>query len=126
MKFEIEIPEWAYGKNIHIFAGVEKLAEVLVKTVHENGKHIAKYLPLKIKPEDGRCTGCGSCCNSVGISRKLLIDMKKALHGFKDYEGKCPFITDTGCLLRGWIPFSCAKSICTDYEGCTERLEVIE
>lgn len=125
MKIEFEVPDWAIGRHIYIFAGNELLAKKEVRIVHENGEHVAKYLPLKIKPEDGRCTGCGSCCITTSFSRKTFIAMKKALHGFKDYDIRCPFATDSGCLLGSKIPYSCVRSICTGYEGCTEKLEAI-
>lgn len=92
---------------------------------HKDGKHIISYLPLRLKPSDGRCTGCGSCCETTSFSRKLLIEMKKALHGFRDYGKKCPFITDSGCLLGSKIPHSCSRSLCTGFDGCTEKLEVL-
>lgn len=53
--------------------------------------------------------------------------MKAALENFDSKNPEvCPFLDDQGCILKGWIPFSCARSICTAYEGCTERMEVIE
>ena len=57
---------------------------------------------------------------------KLFVKMKKALHGFKDYGGKCPFLEKEGCMLGSRIPFSCIRAECTGYENCTERLEVVE
>jgi hypothetical protein len=130
MKIEFKVPEWALGRHIYIFAGNELLGNKEVRVSHKltNGKweHITTYLPLKIKPADGRCTGCGTCCNTTSPNRKLIIAMKKALHGFRDYGKRCPFITDSGCMLGPRIPYSCVRSLCTDYEGCTERLEVIE
>lgn len=130
MRIEFEVPEWAIGRHIYFFAGNELLGNKEVRISHEkeNGKweHVIKYLPLKLKPVHSRCTGCGTCCNTTSPNRKLLIEMKKALHGFKDYDKKCPFITSTGCLLGPRIPFSCARSLCTDYEGCTEKLVVVE
>lgn len=129
MKIEFEIPEWAIGRHIYIFAGNELLGKKEVRVVHEKEndkwKHISNYLPLMIKPEDGRCNGCGSCCNTTSFSRKTFIKMKKALHGFKSYEERCPFATDSGCMLGPKIPYSCVRSVCTDYEECTERLEVV-
>lgn len=126
MKIEFDVPEWVIGRQIYIFAGNELLADKRVQVHHENGKHIVSYLPLRLKPEKGRCTGCGSCCATTSFSRKTFIAMKKALHGFKDYEKRCPFITDDGCMLGPKIPYSCVRSLCTDYDGCTERLEVVE
>ncbi len=103
MKIEFEIPEWTNGRNIYIFAGTELLGfkECIITHTIFN-EHKSTYLPLKIKYENGRCTGCGECCKG------------------------CTFLRPDGCSFKAWIPFSCAKSICTKYEGCTERLEVIE
>lgn len=105
-----------------MFAGAELLGVMNVNVRHENGQHVTEYGPLKIKPEDGRCNGCGSCCSSSGVSEKLLNEMSDALINWNTESEACPFQTDTGCLMRGWIPFSCAKSLCTDYDGCTEKL----
>ncbi len=126
MKITLNVPEWAIGRHIYIFAGRELLAQKECLIIHKNNEHIAKYQPLKIKPPDGRCTGCGSCCGLNGIAESLLEDMKDALNNYGFPSPECPFITKSGCLLKGWIPFSCAKSICTDYKGCTERLEEIK
>lgn len=126
MKVEFEVPEWAIGRHIYIFAGAELLGRQECNISHDKeGKHSISYFPLKIKPENGRCNRCGNCCITTGFMRSQLVEIKKALHGFKDYDGPCPFLTDEGCLLGARIPFSCIRSICTDYEGCTEMLEVV-
>lgn len=102
------MPEWARGKHLYIFAGAELLGfkECIIthsdRNEHGNITHITAYKQLRIKPEDGRCNGCGKCCNG------------------------CPFLKPQGCSFVQMIPFSCVKSICTDYEGCTEKLEVVE
>lgn len=126
MKIEFEVPEWAIRRHIYIFTGNELLAKKECRILHKNGEHVAEYLPLRIKPENGRCNRCGNCCQTTGFLRGHLIEIKKALHGFKDYDGPCPFLTDEGCLMGARIPFSCLRSICTDYDGCTEKLEVVE
>lgn len=102
MKIEFEVPNWAIGKHIYIFAGRELLGKMDCSVFHEDGKHMTQYSELRLKPADGRCTGCGECCKS------------------------CPFLRPQGCLLGVMIPFSCIRSVCTDYEGCTERLEVVK
>lgn len=102
MKIEFEVPEWAIGKHIYIFAGSELLGEKQSIVVHEGGKHVTIHLPLKIKQKDGRCNGCGECCKG------------------------CPFITPNGCLFKNRIPFSCVRSVCTHFEGCTEKFVEVE
>ena len=102
MKIEFEVPDWAYGKRIYIFAGHELLGDKRTIVSHKDRKHVVGYQPLRIKPADGRCTGCGTCCKG------------------------CTFITPSGCLLGSKIPHSCARSLCTGFDGCTERLEVVE
>lgn len=117
---KVEIPEWAKERNIYVFAGRELLASQEVLITHQDGKHVPVRQPLMIKPEDGRCTGCGSCCSTSGISKKLLAEMKECL---ESHSGDaCPFLGEHGCIMRGWIPFSCAKSVCTQYDGCTEYM----
>ena len=103
MRISFGVPKWAIGKHIYIFAGSELLGEKQARVIHEGGKHVIKYLPLKIKQEDGRCNGCGVCCRD------------------------CPFISPSGCSFKNKIPFSCARSVCTHFEGCTEKfVEVVE
>ena len=63
MRIEFEVPEWAMGKHIYIFAGMELLGDKQVRVIHKDGKHATYYLPLRIKPADGRCSGCGDCCH---------------------------------------------------------------
>lgn len=126
----IELPEWTKGKHIYIFAGTELLAFREVRITHEDGKHVSKYLPFKIKPDDGRCNpkSCkpNSCCTQGGLSKTQIGDILDALLNYDSNDPACPLLTDNGCLMKAWIPFSCAKSVCTAYEGCTERMETVE
>lgn len=124
MEIKFEVPTWAHGRHIRIFAGAELLGVMNVKVRHENGEHVTEYERLKIKPDDGRCNGCGSCCSVSGICEEMLQDMENALHARQGIG--CPFRSDIGCILRGNAPFACLKSVCTDYEGCTEKLLVVD
>ena len=129
MKLEIEVPEWAIGKHIYIFAGNELLAKKEVRIVHENGTHVAKYLPLELKPEDGRCTGCSNCCKDGGIGVRMVEHITKLIihkQKFNKESSDCAFLGGDGCKLGSYIPFSCIRSVCTEWEGCTERLEVVK
>lgn len=124
MKIEFEVPEWAIGKHIYIFAGTELLGKKEVRIYHEDGEHKIRHLPLEMKQKDGRCNGCGSCCAATGIPQKLLDDMRDMLNNPR--EDGCPLLNEDGCIMKAWTPFSCLKSVCSAYEGCTEKLEVIE
>lgn len=125
MRIEFEVPEWAIGKHIHIFAGNELLGNKEVRTVHHNGKHVTEYLPLKIKPNDGRCNGCGDCCQILSHKDEIFLrTIKEKLENFE--SGPCPFATDEGCALKSFTPFSCLRSVCSQIGNCSERLEVVE
>ena len=123
MKIEFEVPDWAIGRHIRIFEGAELLGAKNVTVRHENGKHVKEYGPLLMKPEEGRCNGCGSCCSVSGICEEMLQEMTEALNNRP--ETGCPFRSDVGCIMRGWAPFSCLKSVCSDYDGCSEKLEEV-
>jgi len=90
--------------------------------------HTVSYKKLVVKPEEGRCNGCGNCCKS-GHSEIILDLMFKTLGNYLMEHGKfsnnvpCPFQSQHGCILGSFIPFACIRSICTGYEGCTEYLE---
>lgn len=116
------VPDWARDRHIYVFAGVELLADYQVRIVHRDGEHVPVRQPLRIKTDGGRCNGCGSCCSSSSISQDMLNEMKICLDN-QTGEG-CPFLGEDGCIMRAWIPFSCAKSVCSAYEGCTEELVV--
>jgi hypothetical protein len=120
MRIEFEVPKWAYGKHIHIFAGAELLGNKECRIVHEDGEHVVKYLPLKIKQESGRCNGCGICCESSKLPVSLV---DKMLEAITTHEGdSCEFLGDNGCILGAFIPFSCVRSVMTNLEGCSEKL----
>jgi len=121
---ELEIPAWAKNRHIYIFAGDELLAFKEVRIVHHEGEHVPIRQPLIVKTHDGRCTGCGTCCNTgTVIPSKLLQEMKIRLAEYEYAEsGPCPFLEDDGCILGSVKPISCAMSICSSYDGCTEVL----
>ena len=85
-----------------------------------DGKRVTFVGPLLQKPADGRCNGCGACCLSSSMSDRIFQLMKECLDNPPE-EG-CPFMGENGCKLGMWIPFTCVKSVCTHYEGCSERL----
>ena len=130
VKIEIEIPEWAIGRHINVFAGVELLAQMFfnVKKVRNEDNSITrerKYEQLKLKPNDGRCTGCSDCCNDGGPSQLQLIYETIKEKGYKQKE-PCPMLTPSGCGLGAAIPFSCASSNCEGWSKyCTEKLVAI-
>lgn len=126
LKIEFEVPEWAIGKHIYIFAGTELLGDKQVRTVHKNGKHVNKYLPLRIKPENGRCTGCGDCCQMISKGDSHFLKTMREVLLTKDLEGICPFYSDNGCVLGSFTPFSCLRSYCAGIGKCTEKLIEVE
>lgn len=132
MKVTLDIPDWAIGRHIYIFAGTELLAHQLFndkkERVNEEVVRTQFYSPLKVKPSDGRCKGCSTCCES-GQSQDILDLMLKTLGNYLMKQGEfssnepCPFHSYSGCILGAWIPLSCAKSVCTAFDGCTERFD---
>ncbi len=107
MKLEIEIPDWAKGKHIYIFANEELIAysNYIIEKKPERREY---YTPLKVKT--ARCNGCGQCCESG--------------NPFNADEGACIFLKEHGCDLGHNIPFSCARSDCSiTFDKCSERFE---
>lgn len=127
MKIEFEVPQWAIGKHIHIFAGAELLGNKECRIVHRKGMHITEYLPLKIKPDDGRCIGCGDCCQILSNKDShFLKTMREVLLTKNLEDGSCPFYSNEGCILKSFIPFSCLRSVCTNIGNCNEKLIEVE
>lgn len=132
-RIELEIPEWAIGRNITVYAGTELLSytSFVRKKKRINGRLDIEeyYTPMKIK--DGRCNGCGQCCETAGspFSEKIYIDILNRLNNWEFKEtGRCPLLGDDGCTLGTDIPFGCARSDCSHFDKCTEsfiQLEVI-
>ena len=125
MQITIDIPDWAKERHIYVFAGDELLAIQEIHTVHQDGEHVLVRQPLRVKPDDGRCNGCGVCCNDgTVIPKNLLEEMKTRLADYKYSDSEpCPFLDSDGCILGSIKPFSCITSVCSHYEGCTEVLE---
>lgn len=134
MKVTFDIPKWAFGKTIHIFAGTELLAnkEFRREKNKVNGKIEVKehYLPLKIKSNDERCNGCGDCCNTgLPMNKQQTIDLTDRLLKYlnkDDFTKPCPILNENGCSLGPNIPFGCIRSVCSDFDNCTERLIELE
>lgn len=130
LEITINIPKWAFGKNIYLFAGAELLGELeynYQKIKKDNGSILRKkqYFPLKMKPIDGRCNGCGDCCGSTGLKKDFLFKIANKIleHDFENTKG-CALLDPTlGCIMEGKIPFGCVKSNCEGWsENCTEKL----
>jgi len=140
LKITFDLPDWAVGKHINVFAGSELLGRSQVRLVKkrlENGEMFRRtyYLPFEMKlKHDDRCSGCGACCESGGPFAELQMIAKI----MKDYPNlkprdttKCPMlgVGNTGCMLGSAIPFSCVKAFCGGPKGfdkCTENLIVLE
>lgn len=112
MKLELEIPKWAEDKNIFVFANQELIAYKM-------------HNELKLKVKVSRCLGCGACCESGHpFKPEQLLTIKKAIAKGFNSDGPCPFLGEEGCLLGNNIPFSCARSDCSQhFDKCTERFE---
>ena len=111
MKIELEIPKWAEEKNIWIFANQELIAY--------------KMIASDLKTKTNRCLGCGECCESGHpFKPEQLLAFERAFAiGFIDGE-PCPFLGPKGCHLTNNIPFSCARSDCSNhFDKCSERFE---
>lgn len=107
LKIEFDVPEWAIGKHIYIFANQE-LIGYSNHIIEKKPKKREYYTPLKVKTQ--RCNGCGECCESGSP--------------FNNIEEVCPYLTDRGCKLGNKIPFSCARSDCSiTFKKCSERFE---
>jgi hypothetical protein len=129
VKVTFDIPDWAIGRHIHIFAGVELLGQMEFRSekikTEDGVKRENHYMPLKMKV--GRCNGCGDCCGTGGspFSFQLLEEIKQRLM-FYEHQGTgtaCPLLGDSGCILGSAIPFQCASSNCEGWsENCTEKL----
>lgn len=91
MKLEIDIPEWAEERNIHIFAGIEHVAK------RESGVWYIK---------DKRCNLCGRCCMDVPEDWP---------HGYDPVTGDCIHLEGSTpdeyiCGLKADRNFSCCYS----------------
>lgn len=131
MKIEFEIPDWAIGRHINIFAGIELLGQMAFRyeknRTPEGLEKKKYYLPLKLKGKDGRCNGCGDCCGTGGspFPASLLEEIKQRLM-FYEHQGTgtpCPLLGREGCVMGSSIPFQCANSNCEGWsENCTEKM----
>lgn len=128
-KITLEIPKWAFGRHIYILAGTELLGKMEFRRekIREDRLLIKEYyLPLKVKPNDGRCNGCGDCCGQGGsfVGKQKLDEIRDRLNNYTySKTGKCPMLSVDGCTLNSAIPFSCIKSNCEGWsENCTEKL----
>lgn len=121
MKVELEIPEWAIGKHIYVFADTELLAHKFYFRKKKKGNVVEGYEDIQVKI--ARCNGCGECCNS-GFNPEAMLYMKKKLD---EYKGEpCAFLEENGCGLGNNIPFSCIRSYCgerEEYPNCTEKMK---
>jgi hypothetical protein len=101
MRITIDIPDWAEGRHIYIFAGIELLAY----------RHKGESLKVKT----GRCSMCGGCCMGLGeVSQPPLA-----------IDGRCVNLVPDGpklvCSLGSSRPFSCSAGVrLKNVKGCTE------
>ncbi len=112
---QLEVPEWAEGRHIYIFAGREVVARKLIDK------------PFEIKTV--RCNLCGECCHHVssswpfgrneeGACAKLKYERVKHADGRID-EGY--FCRASGPI----VPFTCCKGRGMDPELCCVRFKVV-
>jgi hypothetical protein len=129
MKIIFDLPDWAIGSHISIVAKGKLLgyARFAKKKEYVNGKLVITkyYEPVKIKPDNGHCNGCGDCCNSGSpFIREEWEQIKEIVNTKENKSGKpCPFITPDGCFLARFndTPLSCIISDCSiSFENCSE------
>lgn len=92
MKMELEIPDWAFEKNLYIISALE--GDIELVAYRELGK--------RWKVKDYRCNQCGSCCckwfNSSNPKENPCEQYE-----FRDGKGYCK--------LSVGMPFNCAIGI---------------
>lgn len=91
MKITVEIPEWAEGRHLYLFAGMELLA---LKRAGEKHVHV----------KAARCNKCGKCCEDLDahVSGHLPLEGRACGHLVKRTDGT------TDCGLGINMPLSCA------------------
>lgn len=91
----IDLPEWAEGKNLYIFAGIETVAY--------------KYLNRPLKVKTSRCDQCGDCCRNIKGDYPPQTD------------GVCDHLKDNICSLGVLRPFTCGFP--NEKFECAERYD---
>ncbi len=127
---EFEVPEWALGSHISFIAKGKLLGYsrfIKKKERDDEGNLIITkhYEPVKIKPDNGHCNGCGDCCNNGSpFLAEEWEQLKKFVNEKENSPNKpCPFITPEGCYLERFndTPLSCIISDCSiSFEKCSE------
>lgn len=100
MKIELEVPDWAAGKHLRVFAGMEMVA---VRPLDK------EWLIVQQK-----CTQCGKCCQDVGDDWIFGTLGGACVHFEPTKEGGV-------CGLKGHRPFACC---CDPYKGGPEYCQV--
>lgn len=135
MRIELEIPKWAEGRNIRIFAGVEALANYCASK---------KTLYIKTK----RCNLCGKCCivdetflnwnlptkygDAVGWDEDLEICkyLEKEVWNFDEYKNQTVYICTAPSTVKPWaclIGFICGDESWREYKPyCVIEYEKVE
>ena len=101
----IEVPEWAIGRHVRVFAGVEQIAYKKVVSGFPN----VKYGKTMIKV--GRCSMCGECCRRTGCPY-----LKHEV-----WNGKDVWVCDHTKLPKGRPFVCCVGSGETEEDYCTVR-----
>jgi hypothetical protein len=107
MKLIIDLPDWAKGRNMRIFAGIEEVAH----------KYVDK--PWMIKTT--RCDMCGKCCMDVTDQWKYGKDektgwCKRLIHYANEYR----------CGSIGGRPFYCSAGDSADEDYCCIEWKVVD
>jgi len=106
---DVNIPDWAKGRNLRIFAGIELLA---YKRPTDEKWHV----------KVSRCNMCGKCCMNLPDYHYL--------REWRDPEtGNCKYLEKRGdtyeCKLGMGRPFACCMSNPSRIEECSEKFEVV-
>lgn len=100
MRIEVEIPDWAEGRTLHIMAGMEEIAR----------KPLGR--PWKVKT--GRCVQCGKCC--MDVPRTWPMGRSATT---RNCQWLIYYANEWRCDFLGSRPFACSISDASGQPHCS-------